>query len=268
MKINQDKLLINNLNQVQFIKSHPDETGIFSDIDGTICEIAPTPAEATIKPEMKSILRKLNKKYKVLVAVTGRDIKNAEKLLKIKDLAYVGNHGLEIMENNKIKIRPEVKKYLPQIRKISKELETFFQNEQGILIENKKTSCAVHYRTSKKPKNARQKILAQLKNLPLKIREGKKVVEILPPLEFSKGSIVKEIVHKYVLKNILYLGDDITDIDAFEALKELKIKKGINTFSIGVISDEISLNFIKKADFLLEGVNEVLTFLKWLAKTG
>jgi trehalose 6-phosphate phosphatase len=91
-------------------------------------------------------------------------------------------------------------------------------------------------------------------------------VELKPPISRDKGFIVEKILEKYDLNRVIYLGDDVTDFDAFTKLKELEKTGTIKTASILVLSNEIP-DYVKSSSlFYVRNVNEVQRFFKWLLK--
>ena len=91
-------------------------------------------------------------------------------------------------------------------------------------------------------------------------------MEIKPPINRDKGFIVEKIVEKYDLNRVIYIGDDVTDFDAFIKLKELEKTGKIRMASIIVLSKEIPDYMKSSSLFYVRSVNEVQRFFKWLLK--
>lgn len=246
------------------------KTGIITDIDGTISEIAPTPDEAVITPIMRDSLKKIAEKFKLVAVLSGRSVEDARRMVGVDGLLYVGNHGLEYIKDGEIHIEPEVEKYLSAIKKVTKDVqEGDLSKIEGILFEEKGICFSIHYRLCEDPKKAKKMVLDTLedaqKYTDFKIREGRKVVEIRPPTAHDKGTILQKLVTENQLEKVIYLGDDITDADAFYKLKELKKERLVDGESIVVISREVP-NYVKEnASFFVESVYEVGKFFDWLS---
>ncbi len=109
-------------------------------------------------------------------------------------------------------------------------------------LEDKGTVISIHYRSSPQPAAARQAILEASKRvLPqdgLIIAEGKMVVEVRPPLAIDKGTVVRDLVREHGLRGIVYLGDDLTDVDAFRAVRELREEGEVLGLTAGVAGAE------------------------------
>ena len=246
------------------------KTAIITDIDGTISQIVPTPMEAIVSTDMKNIIKKLAKKFEFTGVMTGRSIENALDMMKNKNLIYIGNHGLEQFKNGKISIEPEVKKYIPVIKKLALKIQNKLDNYDCILFQDKNLSFTVHYRLCDNGDKIRQKaldVIASIKDSKsLKITEGRKVIEIRPPIGYDKGTILQKFIFDNNIKKIIYLGDDITDSDAFNKLKELKMEEKVETVSIVVNSNETPDYVKESADFFLKSVDDVQKFFKWLSE--
>jgi len=93
------------------------------------------------------------------------------------------------------------------------------------------------------------------------IIEGRMVVELHPrQVEVNKGTAVKALVERYHLRGGIYLGDDISDVDAFAVMHT----RGFEGLALGVISEETPHEVTREADFTLNGVGDVEHFFKWL----
>ena len=153
------------------------------------------------------------------------------------------------------------------IRKIQSEV-----SPEGIIIENKGVSVSIHYRLSPEPETTRRAIMSAIGRLAegqnLRLTQGKKVIDILPQLEVNKGTAVRDLAQGYNLHSGIYLGDDLTDIDAFTAIRSLSKKGDFKGFAIGVTSPEMPQGLAGEADFTLNGVADVESFLKWMSQTS
>lgn len=198
----------------------------FFDYDGTLTPIVERPDLARISPEMKEMIRQISLKYKLAI-VSGREKGNLQTLINIPEIFYVGNHGLDIIGPNISMIHPEIKRFLPVIQNISKNLDKSLSHIPGVIVEKKKMSTAVHYRQASKEDLPELTLLLKqiLKDNRENVRllKGKKVVEFLPNIEWDKGKAVLWILNTLGLDwseyKIFYLGDDTTDEDAFRILR-------------------------------------------------
>ncbi|MEN6574060.1 trehalose-phosphatase, partial [Methanobacterium aggregans] len=140
-------------------------------------------------------------------------------------------------------------------------------NVEGVLFEDKGLCFSIHYRLCKDP-SARKILLNTLKNMEelkdLQIKEGRKIIEIRPPAGYDKGKILEKIITEHDISKLLYLGDDVTDADAFRKLNELKSQGKVDGESIIILSGEVPSKIKEDASHFLESVDDVQNFFKWL----
>ncbi|MBU4377422.1 MAG: trehalose-phosphatase [Candidatus Omnitrophica bacterium] len=238
---------------------------IFLDYDGTLTPIKKTPREAKISAEAKKVLKRLAKKGRSKIAIiSGRSLGDIKKIIGIRDILYVGNHGLEI-EGPKIRFRcPVPDAYMGTLRKIKRELAAGLSKIEGVIIEDKGLTLSVHFRQVKKkdelPVNTifHNSVRPYIEKRAVRVTSGKKVFEVRPPLRWDKGKAVMWLLarsHYNVEGAVMpvYVGDDVTDEDAFKALR----KRGITVF--------VGNNLLSKAKYYLDDSREVIKFLKMIA---
>jgi len=266
--LHNSKYLFRNLDNIADFKNDHN-TAVITDIDGTISRIVPTPMEAVVEPEMKDSVNKIAEKFKFAGVMTGRSIKNALDMMENKNLIYIGNHGLEQFKNGKISIDSEVEEYIPVIKKFGGEIKRKLKDYNCILLQDKDLSFTVHYRLCDNGDEIRKIALDTIKEIKgfeiLKISEGRKVIEIRPPEGHNKGTILQKFILDNEIEKIIYLGDDITDADAFIKLDEMDKQKKVKAISIVVISKETPDDVKNKASYYVKSVDEVKKFFDWLS---
>jgi trehalose-phosphatase len=239
---------------------------LFLDYDGTLTPIVSTPEKAFISQEVKELLNELSKSPTCKLAIiSGRSLGDIKALVGLKDIIYAGNHGLEI-EGPKIKFESQVPPRLKSIiRNIATDIQKQLSGIKGALIEDKGLTLSIHYRlVDKKDLPAFEKIISEVTNPytvrdKIKVNSGKKVYEIKPPVKGNKGKVILWLLARQQFisgeKNVLpiYIGDDITDEDAFKALK----RKGLTVF-VGEPGNS-------KADYYLKNTEEVTKFLRLIS---
>ena len=202
---------------------------LFLDYDGTLTPIASRPKQATLPKATKALLRRLQRCQGVKIAlISGRSLKDVKALVGVKDVVYAGNHGLEIKGSGLVWKNPLVTKNKKVLTVIKQKLKKSLKGIKGVLIEDKGLTLSVHYRCVKKAKQAAVKKLFQktvllfLKSDKIKTSEGKKVLEIRPPLKWHKGKAVQWLLSQWRKSKkhhlAIYVGDDVTDEDAFGIL--------------------------------------------------
>jgi trehalose 6-phosphate phosphatase len=239
--------------------------GIITDVDGTISEIAPSPAEAGVHPECKAQLARLVERLPLVAAISGRPVLEAKKMVGIDGMVYIGNHGLERWSGGMTDYVEGVEGYRSKLAAARRELADL-SSIGGIHIEDKGVALAIHYRNCPDRERARQLILKQVERARsaegFKIVEGKMVVELRPSVEVNKGSAVSALIGDYRLAGGIYMGDDASDLDAF------RVMRGDGFAAVGVLGDETPDEVEREADYTLDGIGDVARFLKWLAESA
>ena len=252
------------LRKIEGILKKAEVIFLFLDYDGTLTPIRKKPELALLSPSVRKTLKILSSlPQMVLTIISGRSLNQIHELVKLDSLNYAGNHGLEMRTNTYRDEIPDAQKIRKQIYYTCQKISKKIQSHSGVLIENKGLTATIHYRL------ANPKVLPELKKavstvlLSLKgkyeIREGKKVFEIRPKTSRNKGWAVNRIINLYnpfkkLSPQYLYLGDDMTDEDAFKLINS---KEGYSIF----IGKE---NNSSKANYYLKNPQEVHFFLIWI----
>ena len=225
---------------------------LFFDYDGTLTPIVSTPEKATFHKKSKELIRRLikNQKFKVAI-ISGRSLKDVKSMVGLKGIIYAGNHGLEITKPRKgLKNSP--------LKTICIALKKGLGHIKGIRVEDKGCTLSVHFRLVRPEHRILVKKIFYRTLRPYicsksaKVSSGKMVLEVRPAIDWHKGKAVLHIIKKKKTLPI-YLGDDVTDIDAFRAIKG----KGISIF-VGGPKKNI------KADYYLKDTFDVKKFIERL----
>ena len=245
--------------------------GLFVDVDGTIAEIAPTPQDARVTSASRQALERLSQTLDAVVVLTGRPAEEAHRMVGVDGLAYIGNHGLELWEGGQVRVWKRAEPYTPVIKALVERLRPWLQLP-GVFLEEKGIALAIHYRGSSDPSSALRGIRRILEEAEVvhrfDVQEGRRVVEVRPPLTMNKGVALREFILQRELQGALVLGDDRADVEGFKALRTLRRQERIQGLCGAVVSGEAPPELIQEADFTLSGVGEVEWFLKWLASSG
>lgn len=220
---------------------------LFLDYDGTLVPIKKTPELAVLHPLRRRFLERLGEDVFICI-VSGRSLAEIRRLVGIKGIAYIGNHGLEISYGQKIWIHPEVKKSKPVLRKALKRIRERTQVLPGVIVEDKGLTGSIHYRQLSpafwKPLKKIVRTEVESRRQELKLTEGKRVFEIRPNIQWDKGQGVLELIgwldpRATILR--IYIGDDQTDEDAFKVFDgdalTILVGHGENTFAHYHIKD-------------------------------
>jgi trehalose 6-phosphate phosphatase len=242
---------------------------VFLDYDGTLTPIVDRPEDALISESMRDAVQGLAKRCTVCV-VSGRDRPVVQQLMGVDDLVVAGSHGFDIWSPEGGEIEHDAAAGSEELlERVTARLHEELDSVEGALVEPKKASVAAHYRlVSDEQKGTVEAVVEQLlADHPeeLKVTPGKMVFELQPKLDWDKGKAVLYLLEALDLDGDdivpFYLGDDITDEHAFEALAG----KGIGVF-VGSADDPEVGGRNTAADFVLDSTEEVEQFLDRLAR--
>lgn len=241
--------------------------GLVTDFDGTISPIVARPEEARMLPSARRALDGLKHRLELVAIVTGRSVRDVRSLVGIEGITYIGNHGFEVFADGRAEIATEAQPWVPRLVAVLDQLDDGLDPalKPGILVENKGATASLHYRLASDPDLTRQAILEILARSAgtsgLRIEEGRRVINLMPPLMVSKGSAVSSLVKQHALDAIVFLGDDITDAHAFRALDILRQSGRVRTLGIGVVGPETAPIVRQLADATVASVNAVADLL-------
>ena len=251
------------------LNQHP--RGLLLDIDGTLSPIAPTPEAARLLPGVAALLERAFARFEVIAAISGRAAADARRMVGIPALLYIGNHGLERWRpgEDEPQVIAEARPYLAAIAQALDQAEQVLTTQlPGARIERKGASGSIHTRGCAQPQQALQTAMETLRpiteRLGLRLTQGRLIAEVRPPLALDKGTAVEGLVHERGLRSALYLGDDVTDIDAFRALRHLREAGVCAGLSVAVLHEEAPPALAAEADFTLPSIEAVPAFLAWL----
>jgi trehalose 6-phosphate phosphatase len=242
---------------------------VFLDYDGTLTPIVDRPEDALISESMRAAVRGLARRCPVCV-VSGRDRRVVQQLMGVDDLIVAGSHGFDIWSPDGGAIQHEEGAGFEELlEEVQERLRAGIGSIEGALIEPKKTSVAAHYRLVSEEERPKVKEVVDglLAAHPdeLKVTPGKMVYELQPKIEWDKGKAVLYLLEALELDRDdvvpLYLGDDVTDEHAFEALEG----RGIGIF-VGEADHPEVAGRTTAAGYVLKSVEEVERFLDSLAR--
>lgn len=245
----------------EILKSRTQRVAVFLDYDGTLTPIVAHPEDAVLSSQMRKIVSHLAQTSAVAV-ISGRDLADVRERVALDDIVYAGSHGFDIVGPGGLRQEnPEAKRLLPTLDKTETQLRERFADIPGAQIERKKYSIAIHFRNVEESRLADieprvNEVAAQ--HPALRITRGKRIFELQPDIAWDKGRAVLWLLRVLGLNMPevlpIYLGDDLTDEDAFEALRVCGV--GI------VVRDEPRPT---AARYALDSTAEVASFLALVA---
>lgn len=230
---------------------------ILLDYDGTLTPIAPDPSKAKIDPERKKFLEKLSRKHGLAV-VTGRSMDSFREVFGgIPPTIYVAtSHGAKIYRGEEL-VGDFSEREVPDLGELERRLRCL----EGTFLERKDGCFALHYRKYKGDEREVKRIFYDFvrRHPPRKIIEGKRILEAIYG-DFDKGKAVErilEVVGRGPREELIYIGDDTTDLYALRKVREL----GGRAVFVGSKKPP-------EADTLLRSVDDVYKFLASLDESA
>jgi trehalose-phosphatase len=235
---------------------------VFLDYDGTLTPIVERPEAAVLSEDTRAVLRTLSRSCLVAV-VSGRDLADVRNRVGIPDLYFAGSHGFDIEGPGVRHEHPLAHAGAAKLRDAASDIVRDTADISGVQLEAKRFALAVHYRRVREAevpavRAAIERALAR--HSGLRVSEGKKVLDLQPDIPWDKGRAVLWLLQALQLDREdvlpLYIGDDLTDEDAFRALSQR---------GIGIAVQEEHRR--TAARFSLRNPAEVQAFLAGLSRT-
>lgn len=249
----------------------PRAAALFCDVDGTVSPIAPRPQDAVVPPRFRDLLRDLSARLGLVAFVSGRTLADARRMVGLDGVVYVGSHGLEVMDRDgAVRLEPLATRYREAVAEVARlAREELDVAGLGLLVEEKGLGVAVHYRLAPDPVRARHAITAVVaaaaRERGLAVTSGHMVVEVRPPLPFSKGTAVERLLADGDWLTALACGDDLTDVTMFTALHRWQERDGRrHACALAAVTEETPRPVREEADVLVRatpGVYEALARL-------
>jgi trehalose 6-phosphate phosphatase len=250
--------------------AEPQRSALLFDVDGTLAPIVVDPGDAAVPSPTASLLEKLEARYALVACISGRRALEARRIVGIDSIAYVGNHGLELLEPGAAEavIDPALEPLAAAVTAFAKNAYSDELKELGVRLEDKDAIWVFHWRGAPHEEAARTAlsgVASEAEREGLVPHWGRKVLEVRPPVAADKGAAVATALDEHPLARALYAGDDTTDLDAFRKLRALASEGRIDALCVGVRSSEGPEAIVREADVVVEGPEGVAELLDALA---
>jgi trehalose 6-phosphate phosphatase len=228
--------------------------GVFLDFDGSLSTIVARPELAGLVAGARDALVGLVARYPIVAIVSGRSADELAHLLDVDGITYQGLYGMEETATGiTLALLPSVERAAALVPEA--------------WVEYKGISVAVHYRAAPNPTAARAALVSALEPIAasagLALMEGKMVLELVPADRPMKGGAVERLARERGLDAVLFAGDDVADIDAFEALDRLS-DEDMLTLRVAVRGPETPAELVRRADIAVDGPGGLVEFLRIL----
>lgn len=259
------------------LRSDPFHSAVLLDIDGTLAPIVRHAADAQVPEATRTLLIEIARRYRVVGCVSGRRAATARQIVAIGSIAYVGNHGGELLRPGATRSEsdPDVSAWSERVREFVENVYTPEHQRQRVRSEDKEAIAAFHWRGAPDEQHAAELvhgIARRAEEEGFVTHWGRKVLEVRPPVALDKGLGVAALVQSArdrddgtPIAAALYVGDDTTDLDAFRGLRAL-VQDGAleHALCVAVGSEETPAELAEAADLIIDGTSGVRGLLEAL----
>jgi len=250
------------------LRADPVRAAVLFDIDGTLAPIVRHPSDAHVPEETRKLLIAIAKRYGIVACVSGRPASVARQIVAIGSIAYVGNHGCELLQPGvaDVVVDRRVAAYAERVRAFASAADTPTLQHLRVRLEDKGPIVAFHWRGAPDEAAARAAIAEIERDAEaagLATQRGRLVLEVRPPVPIDKGRGIATLLRRRRPAAGLYIGDDVTDIDAFRGLRKAV---GDGAVCIAVNSEEAPPELLGDADAIVEGTAGVRAVLDELLR--
>lgn len=238
----------------------PRRSGLFVDFDGTMAEIVLDPAAAAPAPGAVEAMEALAGRLGRVGILSGRPLSFLGQFFD-GDLVLAGLYGLEWSDGGARRDHPQAGAWREVIDDVAACARA--RGPDGMRVESKGLSLTLHYREHPELAAAVERWAGeQAARSGLVPRTARMSVELHPPIETDKGLALLEAASE--LTCVCFIGDDVGDLPAFDALDELAAS-GVTALRVAVDSDEVVRELVERADLVLSGPRAVVSALDALA---
>ncbi len=204
------------------------QPAVFYDFDGTLSEIVEDPDSARLVDGAADALTSLSAVCPVAI-LSGRDLADVRERIGLPGLWYAGSHGFELTgPDGTHHQNPEAAASIPVLAGAAADLADQLGHIPGVVVEHKRFGVAVHYRNAARDRvgEVAAAVRTAGQRRALRVTTGREVIELRPNIDWDKGKTLHWVLD-YIRDNEgagpllpIYLGDDITDEDAFDAVDD------------------------------------------------
>jgi trehalose 6-phosphate phosphatase len=252
------------------LRANPARAGVLLDVDGTLAPIVRHADDAAVPEPTRARLIEVARRYGCVACVSGRQATVARRIVSIGSIAYVGNHGAELLRpgGTDVDLDREVAAWEGRIRRFASDVAGDELHRLRVRSEDKRAIAAFHWRGAPDEdaaEDAVRRVAARAEAAGLRVHWGRKVLEVRPPVDIDKGRGIRRLLRDADLAAAVYVGDDRTDVDAFDGLRALVEQGRLGTAAcVGVRSDETPRELEQAADTLVDGPAGVRELLETL----
>src|SRR5262249_33985411 len=224
-------------------------------------------ADARGREATRTLLIEIAGRYRLVGCVSGRRAATARQIVAIGTIAYIGNHGGELLRPRATRpeVDPELAAWTTRMRNFADQVFTSEHQRVRVRSEDQGAIVAFPWRGAPDEEAAAaavRQIAALAEQEGFTVHWGRKVLEVRPPVVLDKGLGIARLLRGAPVTAALYVGDDTTDLDAFRGLRAL-VRSGrlATALCVAVGSDEAPAELGLEADLTIDGTGGVRELL-------
>jgi trehalose 6-phosphate phosphatase len=261
---------------LQPLRANPLRSAVLLDIDGTLAPIVRHAEDAHVPEATRTLLIEIGRRYGIVACVSGRRASTARQIVAIGSIAYVGNHGGELLRPGATKssVAPELASWTERVQRFAAAAYTEELRRLRVRVEDKDAIVALHWRGVPDEDAAAQEVADVARHAEqqgLAVHWGRKVLEVRPPVRFDKSVGIEQLLREAngagggPVAAAVYVGDDLTDLDAFRGLREMAASGHLQSaVCVAVASEEAPPRLVEQSDLVVDGQNGVRGLLEAL----
>lgn len=253
------------------IRERRERAAIFVDFDGTLASIVEEPSAARPLRGTPELLVRLASRFALVAVVSGREASVLARLLgETPGVLIEGLYGLEkiggdgmVVVAGEIGDAGEVEKWRTAVAEAESRAKS--SAPEGAVVEHKGLTLTLHWRNNRSAATWAEKFAhTELVASGLVAERSRMALELRPPVEVNKGSVVERLAAEYRCDAIAYFGDDLGDLPAFDALDRLE-STGARVARVAVVDAESPAEVARRADVVVERPDGAFALLSALA---
>lgn len=254
------------------LRAAPAGAAVLTDVDGTLAPIVTRPEEAVVPPRASALLRRLSESFAVVGCVSGRQALEARRLVGVEEIAYAGNHGLEMLlpGADSPRLDPSLEGGADAAGRFVAGLAEERLAGVGLRLEDKGPIQALHWRGAVDEGAAEalaQEIAAEAADDGIEPHWGRKVLELRPAGGAGKDVAVAALLATGDARAAVYGGDDRTDLDAFRRLRAMREGGRLEVaVCVAITSAEGPPELVAESDMAVDGPAGWLAALESLVR--
>jgi trehalose 6-phosphate phosphatase len=240
---------------------------VLLDIDGTLAPIVDHASEASVPEGTRQQLIAISRRFGLVACVSGRRASEARAMVSIGSITYLGSHGAELLRAGwtEAELDPGLREWARRIAAFTAAVDDPELRRGRVRVEDKGAITGFHWRGAPDEDAARklvERVAERAETEGLVTHWGRKVLEVRPPVQIDKGAGITKLLTDQDITAALYAGDDVTDLDAFRALRELAEDGRLeHAVCVGVKSEDGPAEIPAEADVVVDGTDGVRSLL-------